>query len=252
MFFLLLVTQLGAAPVGLSLGPTPVPPGAAVPVHVDVARDGYLLVLRATTDGRVAVVFEGFVARGVHQLRGPGNRQALIADASGGTGLLLAALSATPPRVGAGGLAASYDDVAGPDVLTAVARRALGEGWLGGAFALYTVRAGWRPAAAVARVGSPPDSGLRPGIGMCQGCTIVVQAAAPPVTALPVAERRSIERTLLVASVCDVGVGSCLPSGFRPRRPPKREPPVKTSGICQTGVDCPPGVGAPAKTLPRK
>jgi hypothetical protein len=243
MLVLLLVTQLGAAPVGLSLGPTPVPPGAAVPVHVEVARDGYLLVLRMTTDGRVTAVFEGFVARGVHQLRAAGNRQALIADAGGGTGLVLAALSATPAHLEPGALADSRDDTPGADALTAIARRALGAGWLGSAFALYTVRAWSRPQSVVA------DAAVRP-----QPTVVVVHqpaVASPAPAEPPLVVRSTMERTLIVASVCDVGVGNCLPSGFR-RRPPKREPPVKTSGICQIGVDCPPGVGAPAKTLPRK
>lgn len=240
MLALLLVTQLGAAPVGLSLGPTPVPPGAAVPVHVEAARDGYLLVLRLTTDGRLTVVFDGFVARGAHQLRGAGNRQALIADAGGGTGLLLAALSATP-RVGPG-LSLDPDDEPGAAVLSAIAQRAFGSGMLGSAFALYTVRAWSRPEAAVARADAPPPP-----------IVVIVQQPAPaqPEPAPAPAVRSSVERTLIVASVCDVGAGNCSPSGFR-RRPQKREPPVKTSGICQTGVDCPPGVGAPAKTLPRK
>jgi hypothetical protein len=188
----------------------------------------------------VTAVFEGFVARGVHQLRAAGNHQALIADAGGGTGLVLAALSATPVHLEPGALADSPDDTPGADALTAIARRALGAGWLGSAFALYTVRAWSRPQSVVA------DAAVRP-----QPTVVVVHQ---PVVASPAPApvvRSTVERTLIVASVCDVGVGNCLPSGFR-RRPPKREPPVKTSGICQIGVDCPPGVGAPAKTLPRK
>ena len=58
-----------------------------------------------------------------------------------------------------------------------------------------------------------------------------------------------IEPVLIIASVCEPGAGGCHPSGFRRRHHDRREPPVKTSGVCQIGIDCPPGVGAPAKAL---
>ncbi len=79
--------------------------GDRAKVRVQVAEDGYLLVLRADADGRVRVLFpldpgdDDFV-RGGHEfeLRGRGDRETFFVDDVRGTGTILAARSATPFR----------------------------------------------------------------------------------------------------------------------------------------------------------
>jgi hypothetical protein len=79
--------------------------GDRAKVRVQVAEDGYLLVLRADADGRVRVLFpldpgdDDFV-RGGHEfeLRGRGDRESFFVDDVRGTGTILAARSATPFR----------------------------------------------------------------------------------------------------------------------------------------------------------
>src|SRR5438552_6829240 len=118
MMLALMASLLGAAPV------TPAAPTAAsddppikvwlnqdsyfqrgdkAKVHVKLADDGYLVVLRADAEGRVRVLFpldptgDDFV-RGGHTLevRGRGDREASYVDDSDGSGLVLAARSAAP------------------------------------------------------------------------------------------------------------------------------------------------------------
>jgi len=79
--------------------------GDRAKVHVRVAEDGYLLVLRADADGRVRVLFpldpgEDDFVRGGHdfELRGRGDRETFYVDDVRGTGTILAARSATPFR----------------------------------------------------------------------------------------------------------------------------------------------------------
>lgn len=278
---LLLLAQVIAAPiqaasddrpVRLWLGPSPVTQGAAIPVYVAAARDGYLLVLRVATDGRVTVVFpadpksNGFVARGAYTLRAPGGQPALVVNERSGTGLVLAALAQTPFRFGeftragrfdAGLLVASYPGADGPGTLTDIAQRMLGDGWFNSDFALYTVRSA-ATAAALARRQAQAESAsdLQDPRADARGQNgegtpvIVFQTVSPePVLEQTVVERTIVEPVLIIASVCEPGTGGCHPSGFHRRRHDRREPPVKTSGVCQIGSDCPPGVGAPAKVL---
>ncbi len=79
--------------------------GDRAKVRVRVAEDGYLLVLRADADGRVRVLFpldpgdDDFVRGGRDfELRGRGDRETFFVDDVRGTGIVLAARSATPFR----------------------------------------------------------------------------------------------------------------------------------------------------------
>src|SRR5690242_2563803 len=72
-------------------------------VNVRVADDGYVVVLRADADGRVRVLFpldpgdDAFVRGGeTIEVRGRGDREAFYVDEREGSGLVLAARSATP------------------------------------------------------------------------------------------------------------------------------------------------------------
>jgi hypothetical protein len=78
-------------------------PGDRARVRVQVAEDGYLVVLRADVDGRVRVLFprdpgDDARVRGGRRLevRGRGDREAFWVEQVDGTGLVLAAWSATP------------------------------------------------------------------------------------------------------------------------------------------------------------
>jgi hypothetical protein len=75
-------------------------------VYVKSPAEGYVIVLRADTDGRVRVLFpldprdEQRVAAGKkYELKGRGGREAFIADDSTGHGTVLAAYSSSPFRV---------------------------------------------------------------------------------------------------------------------------------------------------------
>jgi hypothetical protein len=72
-------------------------------VNVRLADDGYLVVLRADTDGRVRVLFpvdpsdDGFVrGRETIEVRGRGDREAFYVDDREGSGVVLTARSAAP------------------------------------------------------------------------------------------------------------------------------------------------------------
>src|SRR5438128_997559 len=72
-------------------------------VNAALAEDGYLVVLRADADGRVRVLFpldpgdDAFVRGGqTIEVRGRGDREAFYIDEREGSGLVLAARSATP------------------------------------------------------------------------------------------------------------------------------------------------------------
>lgn len=75
-------------------------------VYAKSAEDGYLVVLRADGAGRVRVLFpldpldDQRIARGKkYELKGPGGREAFIADDTSGHGTVLAAISGSPFRV---------------------------------------------------------------------------------------------------------------------------------------------------------
>src|SRR5690348_17574771 len=72
-------------------------------VNARLADDGYVVVLRADADGRVRVLFpldpgdDAFVRGGeTIEVRGRGDREAFYIDEHEGSGLVLAARSATP------------------------------------------------------------------------------------------------------------------------------------------------------------
>src|SRR2546427_596730 len=72
-------------------------------VNVRLADDGYLIVLRADAEGRVRVLFpidpsdDAFVRGGeTIEVRGRGDREAFYVDDREGSGVVLAARSATP------------------------------------------------------------------------------------------------------------------------------------------------------------
>lgn len=258
-------TAADEGPLRLWLGPSPVAPGEVVPVYVAAASAGYLLVLRVATDGRVDVVFpadpgaNGHIGRGTYQLRAPGNRPALVAREPRGTGLVLAALSGTPFRFAefsqAGRwdrdlLVASHPGADGPGTLTDIAQRMLGDSRFNHDFALYTVRAGPPRSAGQSDAARPTTPPAAPSIGLCNGCTIVYQTVSPaPVLEPAVIQRTIVEpaesfRVVIVTSPCEPFVGGCHGTHDR-----SDAPRVKTAGICQTGIDCPAGVGGPAKAL---
>src|SRR6266853_3426877 len=72
-------------------------------VNIKLGEDGYVVVLRADADGRVRVLFpldpgdDAFVRGGeTIEVRGRGDREAFYIDEREGSGLVLAARSATP------------------------------------------------------------------------------------------------------------------------------------------------------------
>jgi hypothetical protein len=77
--------------------------GERARVYIRAAQDGYVVVLRADAEGRVRVLFpldpsaDAFArGDGKFEVRGRGDRQAFTADDGDGTGVVLAAWSATP------------------------------------------------------------------------------------------------------------------------------------------------------------
>src|SRR6266571_719417 len=77
--------------------------GDRAKVRLRVADDGYVVVLRADADGRVRVLYpldpgdDAFVRGGeTIELRGRGDREAFYVDEREGSGVVLAARSATP------------------------------------------------------------------------------------------------------------------------------------------------------------
>lgn len=246
-------------PVRLWLGATPVASGEAIPVYVAAATEGYLLVLRAKTDGHVDIVFPadpksaGAVRPGAYELRGTNNRPALVTSEPNGTGLVLAALSPRPfrfqefLRAGAwsrDALIASWPGADGIGTLTDIVQRMLGDGWFTYDLAIYTVGP-HRPRPSVPPPVAIAAAPLAPGIAQCSGCTIVYQTVAPePVMEQTVEQQTIVEPVVIATTLCDPFVGPC----HRRHREPER-PRFKTEGICQIGIDCPPGTGAPAKEV---
>lgn len=260
-------TATDERPVRLWLGSSPVAPGETVPVYVATASSGYLLVLRVATDGRVDVVFpddpaaDGYVGRGAYELRARGNRPALVANEPRGTGLVLAALSATPFRFGEfaragrwdrGLLVASYPGADGPGTLSDIAQRMVGDGWFNSDFALYTVRtrgSALQEPRAVARGQNDDAPPVTADIAVCNGCTIVYQTVSPaPILEQTVIERTIVEPIVIFASQCDPFVGGC----HQRRHRRDDAPPVKTEGICQIGIDCPPGAVGQGKAITQR
>src|SRR5438876_12415552 len=94
-----------ARPVRVWLGTTGwLVRGQSVPVFVQAAQDGDLIVLHRRTDGRIEVLFpsnptaDPFVRSGTYEIRGAGNRAAWVVSEPDGSGMILAALSVDPLR----------------------------------------------------------------------------------------------------------------------------------------------------------
>jgi uncharacterized protein DUF4384 len=119
MILALVVSLLAGAPSGAAAAmPSDDPPirvslnhdgyfqrGDKARVNIELAEDGYVVVLRADADGRVRVLFpldpgdDAFVRGGRKmEVRGRGDREAFFIDDREGAGLVLAARSATPLR----------------------------------------------------------------------------------------------------------------------------------------------------------
>ncbi|MGH7673950.1 MAG: DUF4384 domain-containing protein, partial [Gemmatimonadales bacterium] len=131
--------------------------GDPVRVYVQTAEDGYLIVLRAGTDGRVGVLYPshprdpqagGYTRAGTYEIRGAGESVAFVIAEALGTGRVLAALSPRPYRpdefvryaqwnpdalVGTG----SAGDPEG--TMTDIVQRMLGEGYFTYDVVNYTV-----------------------------------------------------------------------------------------------------------------
>jgi len=251
--------QAEERPIRLWLGASPVARGEIVPVYVAAATEGYLLVLRTTTDGHVEVVFpsdpksNGAIRPGAYALRAANGRPAFVADERNGTGLVLAALSPRPfrstefLRAGAwsrDALIASWPGADGPGTLTDIVQRMLGDGWFTYDMAIYTV--GARAPHPLSPSQVTGEGG--PGIGVCNGCTVVYQSPTPVVYQTIVQEtvvqQPVAEPIVIFPTLCDPFIGAC----HRRVREPER-PRFKTEGVCHVGIDCPPGTGTPAKAI---
>jgi hypothetical protein len=140
----------------------PVVAGEPVQVFVRTALDGYLTVLRRGTDGRIEVLFptapadEAFVTRGTYEIRRDAEGSAFVALEAPGTGLVLAALSATPFRThefvhqatwSPTALAPSWAGADAEGALTDIVQRMIGDGYFVYDLVPYTV--------------SPPRAGPR-------------------------------------------------------------------------------------------
>ncbi len=106
-------TQEAAPPpderiVRVWLGSTgPFAPGEPVRVYVQSAEDGYLIVLRAGTDGVIRVLYPShprdpqlgaYTRAGTYEIRAAGEAVAFVIDEPLGTGRVLAALASQPYR----------------------------------------------------------------------------------------------------------------------------------------------------------
>jgi hypothetical protein len=244
-----------------------------------VATDGHVAVV-FPADPKT----NGFVTRGSYELRGNGGQPALIVNEGRGTGLVFAALSETPFRFtefsslgrwDGALLVASYAGADGPGTLNDIAQRMLGDGFFNSEYALYTVRSAeqaQRAAAQRAQAEAQRTSDLQEPrtvvtgpngeeLANCNGCTIVYQTVLPtPVLEQTVIEQAAVEPVAIYPSACDVYSGGCYYPGYfassgRNRFQPydRRKYPnfgrFKTEGICQIGIDCPPGQGGPAKAM---
>ncbi|MGH7699158.1 MAG: DUF4384 domain-containing protein, partial [Gemmatimonadales bacterium] len=218
----------GDRPIRVWLGAEqPVAPGEHVQVFVRTARDGYLTVLRRTTDGRIEVLFpttpgdQTFVPRGTYEVRGVSDLGAFAALEPPGTGLVLAALSATPFRTrefahqaawNPAALEPSWEGADAVGALTDIVQRMLGAGYFVYDLVPYTV-APPRTAPPAQIAGAQPSE-------TCLGCL----SPAVPLIVLPPA-----------VLVCDPFLVLCEELLFFPRRPgldrPPAEPPAPAERV---------------------
>ncbi len=93
----------GDSPIRVWLDEDTYERGETAQVKVKAARDGYLMVLRATTEGRIRILFpldpsdDNFIRGGRNiEIQGRGGREAFTVDDPGGSGTVYAALSPDP------------------------------------------------------------------------------------------------------------------------------------------------------------
>ncbi len=148
-------TSRDARPVRVWLGTTgSLVRGQSVPVFVQAAQDGDLIVLHRRTDGRIEVLFpsnpaaDPFVRSGTYEIRGGGNRAAWVVSEPAGSGMILAALSLDPLRfdefVRTAGwnpdaLVPSWNDSNAEGALSDIVQRMLGDGAFNYDLVTYTV-----------------------------------------------------------------------------------------------------------------
>lgn len=128
--------------------------GQSVPIFVQAAQDGDLIVLHRRTDGRIEVLFpsnpaaDPFVHSGTYEIRGAGNRAAWVVSEPEGSGMILAALSVDPLRfdefVRTAGwnpdaLVPLWNDANAEGALSDIVQRMLGDGAFNYDLVTYTV-----------------------------------------------------------------------------------------------------------------
>lgn len=142
-------------PVRVWLGTTgPLVRGQSVPIFVQAAQDGDLIVLHRRTDGRIEVLFpsnpasDPFVRSGTYEIRGSGNRAAWVVSEPNGSGMVLAALSVDRLRFdefvrqaswNSTALVPSWNDPSAEGALSDIVQRMLGDGSFNYDLITYTV-----------------------------------------------------------------------------------------------------------------
>src|SRR5438093_1517631 len=121
--------------------------GQSVPVFVQAAQDGDLVVLHRRTDGRIEVLLpsnptaDPFVRSGTYEIRGAGDRAAWVVSEPDGSGMILAALSVDPLRFdefvrsaawNPNALVPSWNDTNAEGALSDIVQRMLGDGFVAG------------------------------------------------------------------------------------------------------------------------
>lgn len=159
-------------------------PGDSVSVRVHVETDGYLLVLRADASGRIRVLFpldptdDAYVRGGRrYDLLSRGDRAfTFLAEASGGNGTILAALSPDPLTPGQYALNGHWDYhvLSRADDEDELALRAVAEKMIPTRFEYdvlpYFVEGGDAGLMAAASDGGGGSTSLAIGVGGCWGC----------------------------------------------------------------------------------
>jgi hypothetical protein len=226
-----------ARPIRVWLGAEqPVPPGAAVQVFVRTTIDGYLTVLRRSTDGRIEVLFptvpadQAFVPRGTYEVRGLAESGAFAAREPPGTGLVLAALSPAPFRTrefvhqaawNPDALTPSWAEADAEGALSDIVQRMLGDGYFMYDLVPYVV-APPRPAP------QPPIAGAG-GYETCVGCVFPMVTVVVPYPAF----------------VCDPFFLLCDDLFFVGRRDPFDRHPAEPEARQGRVLGIPSGGGAP-------
>src|SRR5207244_2826017 len=147
--------EADARPVRVWLGTTgSLVRGQSVPVFVQAAQDGDLVVLHRRTDGRIEVLFpsnptaDPFVRSGTYEIRGAGDRAAWVVSEPDGSRMRLPALAGDPQlfdefvRSAAwnpNALVPSWNDTNAEGALSDIVQRMLGDGAFNYDLLTYTV-----------------------------------------------------------------------------------------------------------------